>query len=232
MTKQGFIKLYRKLQENQFYKNSEAVHLWIHLLFSASYEDNVFYYKNTKINVKRGQLITGRKKLAYETGIKESNIYRLLKMYENEHQIEQQTTNKYSIITILSFDDYNVIEQQKDSKRTTNEQQMNTTKEIKEIEYIYNMYNEICVNLPKAGKLNDDRKKKIKARLKQLSNDEFKNLFIKANNSSFLTGSSGWKANLDWLIKNDKNYLKVLEGNYDDKKENNIPEWKKKGGLF
>ena len=45
----GYIKLYRKFKENIFYKNSEAVHLWLHLLFSASFEDNVFYYKNTKI---------------------------------------------------------------------------------------------------------------------------------------------------------------------------------------
>ena len=133
----GYIKLYRKFKENIFYKNSEAVHLWLHLLFSASFEDNVFYYKNTKIERKKGQLITGRKKLSQETGIGESTVFRLLKLFESEHQIEQQKTNKYTIITILSYDKYNGNEQQNEqqmnSKRTTNEQQMNTSKELKEL---------------------------------------------------------------------------------------------------
>lgn len=130
----GYIKLYRKFKENIFYKNSEAVHLWLHLLFSASFEDNVFYYKNTKIERKKGQLITGRKRLSQETGIGESTVFRLLKLFESEHQIEQQKTNKYTIITILSYDKYNgneqQNEQQKNNKRTTNEQQMNTSKEL------------------------------------------------------------------------------------------------------
>lgn len=133
----GYIKLYRKFKENIFYKNSEAVHLWLHLLFSASFEDSIFYYKNTKIERKKGQLITGRKKLSQETGIGESTVFRLLKLFESEHQIEQQKTNKYTIITILSYDKYNgneqQIEQQKNNKRTTDEQQKNTSKELREL---------------------------------------------------------------------------------------------------
>jgi len=31
--------------------------------------------------------------------------------------------------------------------------------------------------------------------------------------SPFLTGD-GWKVSFDWLIENDTNYLKTLEGNY------------------
>ncbi|UCF38978.1 MAG: hypothetical protein JSU96_09130 [Acidobacteriota bacterium] len=36
--------------------------------------------------------------------------------------------------------------------------------------------------------------------------------------SDFLTGggSRGWKASFDWFVANDENYLKVLEGRYDD----------------
>lgn len=134
MTEQGYIKLYRTLQNNVFYKNSEAIHLWVHLLFSASFKDNVFYYKNTKINLKKGQLMTGRKKISLETGINESKIFRLLKLFENEHLIEQQTNHQYSIITILSYDKAIDNEQRNEqgmnNERTTNEQRMNTTKEL------------------------------------------------------------------------------------------------------
>lgn len=127
----GFIKLYRNFTKNIFYKNSEAVHLWIHLLFKANYhENNEFFLNYKKINLKRGQILTGRKMLSLETGISESKVFRLLKLFENEQQIEQQKTNKYTIITINNWDLYQQNEQQNEqqmnNKRTTNEQQMNT----------------------------------------------------------------------------------------------------------
>lgn len=244
MTEQGYIKIFRTFKNNIFYKNSEAVHLWLHLLFSASYEDNIFYYNNTKIKLKRGQLITGRKKLALETGISESKIFRLLKLFENEHQIEQQKTNKYSIITIVSYNKYNNVEQQNEqqmnNKWTTNEQQMNTTKELKELKElkenninrfspknVIDLYHSICINLPKIEKLTSDRIKHINARTKELKTiDKWQELFEKVASSDFLNGKNdrNWKANLDWLIKSDSNYVKVIEGKYESKKN--------KGGLF
>ena len=131
----GYIKLYRKFKENIFYKNSEAVHLWLHLLFSASFEDNVFYYKNTKIERKKGQLITGRKKLSQETGIGESTVFRLLKLFESEHLIEQQTSSRNRLISIINWNTYQSDEQpnkrQVNNNRTTTEQQVNTPKEVK-----------------------------------------------------------------------------------------------------
>ena len=44
-------------------------------------------------------------------------------------------------------------------------------------------------------------------------------VFEKAQASSFLKGDNkrGWKASFDWFFENDKNWVKVYEGNYDDK---------------
>ena len=41
------------------------------------------------------------------------------------------------------------------------------------------------------------------------------------SHSSFLCGKSesGWKIDFSWLIANDSNYLKVLEGNYVDEQD-------------
>ena len=38
--------------------------------------------------------------------------------------------------------------------------------------------------------------------------------------SKFLKGESkrGWKASFDWVFENDKNWVKVWEGNYDNDK--------------
>ena len=127
---QGWIKLYRKLLESWFYKDSEAVHLWVTLLLKASHADHEFMFNMKRHKLKAGQLLTGRKVLNQETGISESKIFRLLKSFESEQLIEQQTNSRYSIITILSWDDYQQSEQP--NEQPANSQRTHTRmKELK-----------------------------------------------------------------------------------------------------
>ena len=90
--------------------------------------------------MKPGQLITGRKVLSSELKIDENKVTRILKTFENEQQIEQQTSNKNRLITIVSWDVYQKGEQrnnqQVNNKRTTDEQQVNTNKNNKNIKDI------------------------------------------------------------------------------------------------
>ena len=87
---------------------------------------------------------------------------------------------------------------------------------------IIDLYNSICISFPSVRTLSDARKKTIKARLKTFTLDDFKELFEKAESSSFLKGNNPrkWKATFDWLIK-DANMAKVLDGNYDNQKDSN-----------
>ncbi|MFA6992760.1 MAG: hypothetical protein WC269_05820 [Candidatus Gracilibacteria bacterium] len=134
----GWIKLHRKLTEKGFYKKSQYVHLWIHLLLKANHKKKEFMFNNRIIVIKEGQLITGRKQLAKETGINESMVERILKMLEIEQQIEQQTDTKYRVITIVNWVEHQSRgqqnEQQVNSKRTADEQQVNTNKNDKKLE--------------------------------------------------------------------------------------------------
>lgn len=78
-------------------------------------------------------------------------------------------------------------------------------------------YNRICVSLPKVTAITDKRKKAIKARLKQYSMVEIEEVFLLAERSDFLKGTNGkWNATFDWLM-NENNFVKVLEGNYENK---------------
>lgn len=69
--------------------------------------------------------------------------------------------------------------------------------------------------------LNNDRKKKIRARIKETSLEDLYKVIEKVSSSKFLLGKTGgsWKANFDWILKPDK-YLAILEGNYDDNTSN------------
>lgn len=53
--------------------------------------------------------------------------------------------------------------------------------------------------------------------------DTWQALIEKAAKSSFLNGDNakGWMASFDWLVKSKDNFLKCLEGNYDDKGASN-----------
>ncbi len=77
--------------------------------------------------------------------------------------------------------------------------------------------------LPKLNFISDELKTKIKNSLQQFKIEDFELCFKKAENSLFLTGKNnlGWKANLEWFLKND-NMAKVLNGNYDNRPKNEL----------
>ena len=78
-------------------------------------------------------------------------------------------------------------------------------------------------------KITEKRKRVINNLLKEYSLEEVIQSMEKIHTSSFLQGNNktGWKIAFDWFI-NKSNFLKVLEGNYDDKANSNNSEKEKK----
>jgi len=103
-----------------------------------------------------------------------------------------------------------------------NTTRFNTTsnnKDREEVPYkkIADLYNSIAEKLPNIRKVNDQRKRHLKARWNEEGNiDVFEEVFTIAENTPFLTGDNdrNWTADFDWLIKNNSNFNKVLEGKY------------------
>lgn len=68
--------------------------------------------------------------------------------------------------------------------------------------------------------LSDKRKKKLRARWQEEAwRDGWRGVIDKLAASDFCNGKNdrGWVASFDWLIENDNNYVKVLEGRYDNR---------------
>jgi hypothetical protein len=91
-------------------------------------------------------------------------------------------------------------------------------KEIKEL------WNAVCVGYPKLHSLSESRKNKMRNRVAEMGGAEkalllLREIFTKMQVSNFLRGDNkrGWKASFDWLFENDKNWVKVYEGNYDNR---------------
>ena len=107
--------------------------------------------------------------------------------------------------------------------------QVPSNREVVDIKRIIEMYHSVCVDYPKLVKMSPSRKNKIKIRFQEMAElaesagyaDAYQVLqavLQKMQDSAFMRGDSnrGWKADFDWLIDNDKNWLKVLEGKYDN----------------
>lgn len=109
---------------------------------------------------------------------------------------------------------------------------------------IANLYNQNCTKMTSCIKITDSRKRHIGARWKEiqeivskkkgnLPRDKlrseilrlFETVFKKAGKSQFMNGENNrnWKADLDWIIKNNSNFTKVLEGKYDSEKSKSPP---------
>ena len=98
-------------------------------------------------------------------------------------------------------------------------------------EEIKNKWIKIAYEFDLSGKqlkINDKRKRAINNLLKEYSLEEMLKAMGKIRTSNFLQGNNktGWQISFDWFT-NKSNFLKVLEGNYDDKtsseiKKNNI----------
>ena len=183
--KNGYIKLYRTILENPISRKPDYAWLWTIMLLKANHKDNEILWNSKKMKLKAGQFITGRKELSVNSGISESKVYRILKYLKNEQQIEQQTTNKFTIITILNWKKYQGSEQQikqpVNNKRTTSEQQSehrqeerkNDKKDKKNIYTdIFNYWN--SKEIIKHKILDDSTKRKIIAMLKVYTPEEIK----------------------------------------------------------
>ena len=131
----GWIKLHRQILENPVTNKPDWAWLWICILLLANHEDREVIWNGEKRLIKKGQFITSREKLALVSHLHQSSVERALKYFKIEQQIEQQTNKRFRLITILKYNDYQdtepVIEHQMNIKRTSNEHQMNTNKNVK-----------------------------------------------------------------------------------------------------
>jgi len=135
----SYVKLFRSLKSWQWFAVNGMVHIWIYLLLNARYEDGYVY----GVLVKKGQVITGRKKISRETGLSSQVIRTCLNRLKSTNEITIETTNKYSIITLIKWELYQCSEiksnqqnnqqnnQQLTNKQPTDNQQI-TTKEERE----------------------------------------------------------------------------------------------------
>lgn len=131
----GWVSLHRKMLDNPVVcKDSDYMAIWIYLLLNATHAEIPAMFKGQKIMLNPGQLITGRKVISDKLRVTESKVQRVLKCYESEQQIEQQTGNRNRLITIKNWDMYQMCEHQNvtqlNDHRTASERPVHTNNNV------------------------------------------------------------------------------------------------------
>ena len=148
----------------------------------------------------------------------------------NQRAINEQSTTSKEIKNIrneelsISEDIDTKTSRETASPSASDEAQAATPNDKIPFKEIKDLWNSICIGYARMVVISDARKNKIRNRVAEMGGVEkamplLKLVFEKAQASSFLKGDNkrGWKASFDWFFENDKNWVKVYEGNYDDK---------------
>lgn len=130
----GWVKIHRKLLQNPIARRPAYAWLWITLLIKANHRQTKIIFNGKETQLSPGSLLTGRDKLAKETGIPATTIERILNFLEKEGKIGQQKTNKFRIIKVKNWGQY----QNVDNQWTSSGHPVDTDKNEKNDKNIYN----------------------------------------------------------------------------------------------
>ena len=106
MSKEGYIKLYRQLQESWIWDGSEPFDMrsaWVDLLLMANHEDNKTIFDGEVITVMRGQRITSVRKLAERWHWGKDKTLKFLKMLEADKMIVRNADSRKTLVTIVNY---------------------------------------------------------------------------------------------------------------------------------
>jgi len=216
---QGWIKLHRQIREHNLYKQKRRFsqfEAWIDLLLRANHKKTKILMDYQTETVGPGEFITSEVQLGKDWRWDRKTVRKFLAMLEDEKMIVKTGKPKWTHISITNWSSYQ-----------SNGQEHGQEKDTVPYQKIIDLYNEICTHLPKVKSITKGRKEKLKTRWEELGSiEEFEKVFTLTSKSPFLNGKNdrGWKANLDWLIVNDTNIAKVLEGRYDKERKDDRPK--------
>lgn len=124
---EGWISLYKKFVNWEWYQDTNVKSVFIHLLLLASYEDKKWQGRV----VKRGQVIISSGNLASDLKLTRQQVRTALKKLQSTDEIRVESTNKYLVITIEKYSDYQSA-LQNNNHQTTNKTTIEATNKITE----------------------------------------------------------------------------------------------------
>lgn len=118
MLNQGYIKIYRKFKDWEWYTNINVKTLFLHCLIRANHKA----VKYQGIEIDRGEFMTSIRTLSIETGLSERQVRTALDKLILTNELTSKSNNKYRIIKVIKYNEYQEVDKQ-ESKQVTNKRQ-------------------------------------------------------------------------------------------------------------
>jgi len=134
MKTQGWIKLHRKLLENTIFTSEKGLKVWIWCLLKANHQDQDVFNGRQKVHITTGQFIMGRNTAKEELKMAVGTIWFWLDQLEKDKYVERKSTNKYTVVTILNYSQYQETERRLNADRTQIVQQIEPNNNDKNVE--------------------------------------------------------------------------------------------------
>ena len=133
----GYVKLWRGIQDSAIITNPTALQLFIYFLTDASRTKRTFNSGGKIVTLHPGQLIIGRKIMAKALRLSEQKIRTGIKFLEKLGTITRNSTNKYTLVTLVKWHVYQNEQEETNQQVTSNQpagnQQLTTTQDIKKL---------------------------------------------------------------------------------------------------
>ncbi|MBT11857.1 MAG: hypothetical protein CMI02_07470 [Oceanospirillaceae bacterium] len=201
---EGWIALHRKIKEHWIFDDSDFLKSWVAMLMDANHADKKRMFNGSLVTISRGQLLFGLEAFSAQNKITIAKLRRLLKMLENEGMINRQKTNKFSLITITNYDDYQNGDRQDAGKEAGKQQasdrqsskQKTTPEQCKQLNNTKNIPSESSEGVPDENPPDDSPPEKPKpSKLK--FNDEHYQLAVELSCASKARFGNALKIKLD-----------------------------------
>lgn len=135
---EGWIKLHRKIINHWIWNDSKYLKGWLTILINVNFEDSKVVIEKELIECNRGQSLYSLNSWCniMGNGWSIQKLRTFLKLLENDSMIKVEGLRKTTRITVIKYDDYQIL-QQTNNRQTTRKQQadnklITTTKEYKE----------------------------------------------------------------------------------------------------
>lgn len=244
---QGWIKIHRKILDNFLWEDRpfSRGQAWIDLILLANHEDKTIIFSGNVVEIKRGQKMTSLRKLSDRWGWSRTKTKKFLEVLQNEKMLTYKSNSKNTVYSIVNYNNYQEKQEykndtemtQKNHRNDTEMTQKNTNKNDKNDKNDKNIFNNLSNDklfvplLQKWNELPDaitkistlkkdtQRYKMLSQRVNEYGENKVLEAIEKIKQSSFLQGNNnkGWTITFEWFVR-PNNFVKVLEGNYADKK--------------
>lgn len=102
----GWVKNWRRIKHSPWYQNPFTAHLAQHLIREVSHKPAKVFFSGSVIELSIGQTVTTLRKLSKQTGIPLQRLRSSIAVLEKCQFLTHQSTQCYSIISILKYDIY------------------------------------------------------------------------------------------------------------------------------